>query len=141
GANGIKAELPSRPGRATEGSTRTHRGKTKKKGGEGCAAQSRARGSRSPAGCEANDRAALRVTGSAKHSPSCAENVAGSAIAFSARQRPAFTRPVRARPQAPRRQTFDSEPFNASTRATMTQCNSLRRIHAGIWVDVAAAVT
>src|SRR5215831_8894633 len=109
GTNGIQAELPSRPGRATEGSTRTHRGKTKKKGGEGCAAQSRARGSRSPAGWEANNRAALRVTGSAKHSPSCAENVAGSAIAFSARQRPAFTRPVRARPQAPRRQTFDSD--------------------------------
>src|SRR5262245_17883712 len=96
GAHGIQAELPSRPGRATEGSTRTHRGKTKKKGGEGCTAQSRARGSPSPAGCEANDRAALRVTGSAKHSPSCAENVAGSAIAFSARQRPASTCPVRA---------------------------------------------
>jgi hypothetical protein len=32
-------------------------------------------------------------------------------------------------------------PFNASTRATMTQCNGLRRIDAGIWVDVAAAVT
>src|SRR5262249_7494422 len=50
GANGVQAELPSRPGRATEGSTRTHREKTKKKGGEACAAQSRARGGRSPAG-------------------------------------------------------------------------------------------
>src|SRR5262245_44686498 len=50
GANGIQAELPSRPGRATEGGTRTHRGKTKKQGREGCAAQSRARGSRRPAG-------------------------------------------------------------------------------------------
>jgi len=58
-----------------------------------------------------------------------------------ARQRSASTFPMRARPQAPRRQTFDSEPFNASTRATITQCNSLRRIDAGIRVDVAAAVT
>src|SRR5262249_13764789 len=80
GAHGIQAELPSRPGRATESSTRTHRGKTKKKGGEGRTAQSRARGGRSPAGCEANDRAALRVTGSAKHRHSCAKNVC--AIAF-----------------------------------------------------------
>jgi hypothetical protein len=32
-------------------------------------------------------------------------------------------------------------PFNASTRAPITQCNSLRRINVGIWLDVAAALT
>jgi len=32
-------------------------------------------------------------------------------------------------------------PFDASTRATMTQCKDLRRIDGGIRVDVAAAVT
>jgi hypothetical protein len=40
-----------------------------------------------------------------------------------------------------RRKLLIAMPFNASTRATITQCNGLRRIDAGIWVDVAAAVT
>src|SRR6266480_6214468 len=50
GSNAIQAELRSRPGRATEDSARAQRGKAAKKGGKGCAAQSRARGSRSSAG-------------------------------------------------------------------------------------------
>jgi len=83
----------------------------------------------------------LRVTGSAKHRYSCAENV--SAIVFGV---------ARGNDRRPRaqcahgRKLLDGKPstampFNASTRATITQFNGLRRIDAGIWVDVAAAVT
>jgi len=85
----------------------------------------------------------LRLTGSAKHRHCCAENVAGSAIAFGVgrgddvhpRAQCAHGRkPLDGKPSI-------AKPFNASTRATITQCNGLRQINAGIWVDVAAAVT
>jgi len=85
----------------------------------------------------------LRLTGSAKHRHCCAENVAGSAIAFGVGRGD----DVHPRAQcAHGRKPLDGKPsiampFNASTRATITQCNGLRQINAGIWVDVAAAVT
>jgi len=81
----------------------------------------------------------LKVTGSAKHRHSCAENV--SAIAFGVGR----VNDLHAQ-CAHGRKLLDGKPsiampFNASTRALITQCNSLRRIDAGIWLDVAAAVT
>jgi hypothetical protein len=75
------------------------------------------------------------------HRHSCAENV--SAITFGVGR----VNDLRPRAQcAHGRKLLDGKPsiampFNASTRAPITQCNSLRRIDAGIWLDVAAAVT
>jgi hypothetical protein len=82
----------------------------------------------------------LKVTGSAKHRHSCAENA--SAIAFGVGR----VNDLHPRAQcAHGRKLLDGKTFNsdanASTRAPITQCNSLRRIDAGIWLDVAAAVT
>jgi cold shock protein len=58
-----------------------------------------------------------------------------------ARRRPACTRTVRAQPQAPRRQTFNSDAIRRFYESTGYQCNSLRRIAADSWVDVAAVIT
>jgi len=85
-------------------------------------------------------RAALRVTGSAKHHHSCAKNV--SAIAFGVgRVNDLHPRAQCAhRPQAPRRQTSNSDAIHRLYERADYPMQQ-RRIDADIWVDVAAAVT